>query len=388
MSEMPKPALSLAEQVQASKKITGSKHTKWVPLIWLPYYLFFLLQPVFEHAPFARWIETGVATVFFLICYFGMFWSKRPRSWYYMAGLVVLGLVFAPINTGASCFFIYSAAFAPFVAQTELSALGAMLTVVGLSALETWISTFSWWPFPRMAWWPFIYSGGFATVIGIGNIFFAQRNRTNYKLRMAQEEIEHLAKVAERERIARDMHDVLGHTLSVIILKSELAGKLIDKDPERAKNEIRDVEQTSRQALSDVRHTIRGYRVQSLTEEIKQAKSTLETAGLTVTAEAGEVNLTPAQESVCALIVREAVTNVVRHAEAHNCSLRLAPLNNKCLIEIQDDGRGSNGAEGNGLRGMRERIEALGGTLERISNKGTKLTIQFPLASAKTADIF
>jgi two-component system sensor histidine kinase DesK len=100
------------------------------------------------------------------------------------------------------------------------------------------------------------------------------------------------------------------------------------------------------------------------------------------------VNLTPAQESVCALIVREAVTNVVRHAEAHNCSLRLAPLNNKCLIEIQDDGRGSDGAEGNGLRGMRERIEALGGTLERISNKGTKLTIQFPLASSKTADIF
>src|ERR1043166_8672320 len=110
MSEMPKPVLSLAEQVQASKKITGGKHTKWVPLIWLPYYLFFLLQPVFEHAPVARWIETGVATVFFLICYFGMFWSRSPRSWYYMAGLVILGLVFAPSNTGASCFLTYYAA--------------------------------------------------------------------------------------------------------------------------------------------------------------------------------------------------------------------------------------------------------------------------------------
>ena len=127
----------------------------------------------------------------------------------------------------------------------------------------------AWWPFPRMSWWAFIYSGGFALVIGIGNIFFAQRNRSNYKLRMAQEEIEHLAKVAERERIARDLHDVLGHTLSVIILKSELAGKLMDKDPERAKSEIRDVEQTSRQALAEVRQTIRGYRVQSLCEEIE-----------------------------------------------------------------------------------------------------------------------
>src|SRR5947207_5088044 len=295
MSEMPKPVISLSEQVVASKKISGGgKNSKWIPLIWLPYYLFFLLQPVFEHAPIARWVETGIATVFFLIFYFGMFWAKKPTPWFHLAGLVLLGLIFSPINSGASCFFIYSTAFAPFIAQTEILALEVMFTIVGLSALETWVSSMPWWPFPRMAWWPFIYSGGFAMVIGIGNIFFAQRNRTNYKLRMAHEEIEHLAKVAERERIARDMHDVLGHTLSVIILKSELAGKLIDKDPERAKNEIRDVEQTSRQALSDVRNTIRGYRVQSLSEEIKQAKSTLETAGLTVTAEAGEVNLTPA----------------------------------------------------------------------------------------------
>jgi two-component system sensor histidine kinase DesK len=390
MSEGLDNTASLSEKVVASKKIVGGgKHSKWIPLIWLPYYLFFLLGPVFDHAPFARLIETGVATVFFLIFYFGMFWAKKPTPWFHMAGLVLLGLIFAPINPGASCFFIYSTAFAPFLAQTEVSALRVMLSIVGLSALETWISTLSWWPFPRMAWWPFIYSGGFALVIGIGNIFFAQRNRTNYKLRMAQEEIEHLAKVAERERIARDMHDVLGHTLSIIILKSELAGKLIDKDPERAKNEIRDVEQTSRQALADVRHTIRGYRVQSLTEELKQAKATLETAGVNVKSETEQVGLTPAQESVAALIVREAVTNVVRHAAAQSCVLKLTSLKGRCLIEIHDDGRGCNGAEGNGLRGMRERIEALGGTLERTSDQGTRLKIQFPLGqpNATAADV-
>src|SRR5262249_30981410 len=147
----------------------------------------------------------------------------------------------------------------------------------------------------------------------------------------------------------------------------------------------RDVEQTSRQALADVRNTIRGYRVESLCEELKQAKATLETAGVSVKAETEKVNLTPAQESIAALIVREAVTNVVRHSAAQTCVLRLAAFKNQCLIEIQDDGRGSDGAEGNGMRGMRERIMALGGTLERVSDKGTRLKIQFPIVPTPTA---
>jgi two-component system sensor histidine kinase DesK len=371
---------NLSDRLAISRHIAGpARAHKWVPLIWLPYFLFFLLQPVFEHAPVIRWVETGVGTVFFLVLYFGMFWSGRPWQWPCLAGLVLLGLVFAPINGGASSFFIYATAFAPFLANTEAKALKIIALIVGLVCLETWLL--------HLPWWFFVYSGGFAAVIGVGNIFFAQRNRANEKLRMAHEEIEHLAKVAERERIARDMHDVLGHTLSVIILKSELVGKLIDLDPERAKNEIRDVEQTSRQALTDVRNTIRGYRAQSLGAEFKQAKATLETAGVSVKAETGEVNLTPAQESVCALIVREAVTNVVRHAEAHTCSLRLLPMNGNCMIEIQDDGCGGNTIEGNGLRGMRERIEALGGTLQRETKNGTTLTIQFPLSPAKAATI-
>jgi two-component system sensor histidine kinase DesK len=215
-------------------------------------------------------------------------------------------------------------------------------------------------------------------VVGCSNIYFAQRERINNRLQKAQEEIEHLAKVAERERIARDLHDVLGHTLSVIILKSELARKLVDHDPARAKAEIADVEQTSREALAEVRSTIRGYRDHSLEAELKKAKATLETAGVTVKSESQEVRLSPAQESVVALVVREAVTNVVRHAQARNCHLQVMPVNGNCRLEIQDDGRGG-GGEGNGLRGMRERIEALGGTFERDNTVGTKLSIQFPL---------
>ncbi len=158
---------------------------------------------------------------------------------------------------------------------------------------------------------------------------------------------------------------------------------MIDRDPARAKAEIADVEQTYRAALAEVRSTIRGYRGTSLSEELKKAQSTLETAGVSVQSEASAIGLTPAQESVVALIVREAVTNVVRHAQARNCHLRLAPVNGSCLLEVVADGRGGPELEGNGLRGMRERIEALGGTFSRETNVGTRLTIQFPLTPAK-----
>jgi two-component system sensor histidine kinase DesK len=217
-------------------------------------------------------------------------------------------------------------------------------------------------------------------IIGAGNTFFAERNRMNRRLRKANEEIENLAKVAERERIARDLHDVLGHTLSVITLKSELAGKLIDRDPVRARKEIGEVEEISRKALSDVRDAIRGYRSQGLVAELANAKTTLETAGLAVQCDAATTMKLPAvQESVLSLAVREAVTNVVRHAQARTCRMRLEQQNGSCRLEIQDDGRGSSNGEGNGLRGMRERVEMLGGTLRRNTESGTTLTITLPL---------
>ncbi len=188
---------------------------------------------------------------------------------------------------------------------------------------------------------------------------------------MAHEEIEHLAKVAERERIARDLHDVLGHTLSLIIVKSTLAGKLLEKYPQKARSEIADIEKVSREAMAEIRNTLRGYSTYKLSDEIERAKSALHSAGVTMESDAAEISMTPAQESVVALIMREAVTNVVRHAEAHTCRLRIAPNDGSCVLEIADDGRGGFQSEGNGLRGMRERIEALGGTVVRDTSAGT-----------------
>jgi two-component system sensor histidine kinase DesK len=297
---------------------------------------------------------------------------ERPRALVHFGGILLLGVLFLPYNGGACTFFIFAAALVPFLVDTQRRALLALGVVAGIGAVEGFAL--------HVSGWELFYASIFPLLIGGGNIFFAERNRMNCKLRKANEEIENLAKVAERERIARDLHDVLGHTLSVITLKSELASKLMDRDPQRAGKEIREVEQISRQALSDVRDAIRGYRSQGLAAELAQAKTTLETAGLSVQCDAATtVKLPAVQESVLSLAVREAVTNVVRHAQARTCRMRLEQQNGSCRLEIQDDGCGTSNGEGNGLRGMRERIEMLGGTLKRSTDAGTTLTITLPL---------
>ena len=347
----------------------------WAFYMPLAYFAFFWTQPILEHTSRKQWLLTVLGTLIFLALYLGILWTDRkPWQLAGLGALVAVGAVYAPFNQGGCCFFIFAAALLPYVVETELGVLGLIGVIVAIVGLETWLL--------HLSGWFALYAAGLSVIVGGTNIYFAQRTRMYYRLKKANEEIEHLAKVAERERIARDLHDVLGHTLSVIILKSELAGKLIDRDPQQAKAEIADVEKTSRAALAEVRTTIRGYRGYSLEAELKQARATLETAGVKVKSESTEVVLTPVQESVVALVVREAVTNVVRHAGARNCLLRLTPVNGSCRVEIEDDGRGGGAVEGNGLRGMRERIEALGGTLQRESNSGTRLTIEFPITSA------
>jgi len=352
----------------------------WSFYLILAYFGFFFLQPFADHAGLREWLWTLLGTAIFLALYFGVCLLEDVRWQLVLIGLMlVVGTMYVRSNGGACTFFVFAAALLPYVLENDVAILSLLGAIVAVAVVDWWLL--------HLDGWFLLYGGGLSLVVGGSNIYFAQRQRMFRKLASANEEIEHLAKVAERERIARDLHDVLGHTLSVIILKSELAGKLIDRDPERAKTEMADVERTSRAALAEVRSTIRGYRSHSLESELQQAKAALETAGVVVKQESTEVRLSPVQESVVALVVREAVTNIVRHAGARNCMLRMTPVNGSCRLEIQDDGRGGDHTEGNGLRGMRERIEALGGTLLHESSSGTKLTIQFPLTHSSGKEI-
>ena len=352
--------------------VPNNRDHGWVPYVWLVFLAFFWLNPIFDPHTTARgWLIAIAATVGFLILYFKLFWTGPPWNYVLILGIAALGLGLGHTNQGAAVFIIYASSFIPWAIQKPrwaFLAVGGLVAALGIDAV--------FFHAPAGFW---ITSMIVSLGVGLSNTYFAEKNRANAKLRMAQEEVEHLAKVAERERIARDLHDVLGHTLSVIIVKSTLAGKLLEKYPDKARSEIADIERVSRDAMAEIRNTLRGYSNYKLTEEIQRAASALSSAGVTLQSETADINMTPAQESVVALILREAVTNVVRHAQARKCRLRLAANNGDCVLEIQDDGRGGSLLEGNGMRGMRERVEALGGTITRDMSVGTKLTFEFPL---------
>lgn len=344
----------------------------WVPYVWLVFLAFFFFQPMLgPHATNHDWLITIGATAIFLVLYFRIFWTGPPWNYALIVAMIGMGIGLGHINQGASVFVILGSSFIAWTIHNSRWAYVAVATLILVLAADAVLlhAPAGFWATSMVV----------SLGVGLSNIHFAEKNRADHKLRMANDEIEHLAKVAERERIARDLHDVLGHTMSLIIVKSTLAGKLIEKYPEKAKVEISDIEKVSREAMAEIRNTLRGYSSYKLCEELGRARSVLESAGVALHEETAEVAMSPAQESVAALIMREAVINVVRHAQARTCILKIAANNGDCVMQIEDDGRGGTQVEGNGLRGMRERIEALGGRLMRETHAGTKLTFEFPL---------
>ncbi len=342
----------------------------WTPFAWLIYLTMFFVRPVLDEVSPVEWAATLAATLVFLVLYFRAFWLQGRRLLPLIGGMVVLGLMLAPTNPGATVFFIYAASFASHAGPPGYAfrVLGA---IVAVQALHVWLFSI-----PAQGWVPGVV---FTILIGSINIHFATVERSNARLRLAQEEVERLAKVAERERIARDLHDLLGHTLSLITLKAELAARLAERDPERARREMEEVERVSRQALGEVREAVQGYRGSGLAAELTSARVALETAGIELELATSPYSVGPRVEAVAALALREAVTNVVRHSRAHACRIRLSQGDGRLRLEVADDGTGARAPEGAGLAGMRERVEALGGTLERDVAAGTRLTVLLPV---------
>lgn len=354
-------------------------------LFWLAYLVFYFLDPLFRRS-LVYWLECLGFAAIFVALYVTLFRSRRVELRVgCIVGMYLLGALTYPINSGAITFFIYCAALLPFVVQSTKTVLTGFGVLALLVVAEGWLLHQS---SQHLSLWSVASALFFITVVGGSNIFFAQKQRADCKLRMAQEEIEALAAVAERERIARDLHDVLGHTLSVIVLKAELAGRLLQRgeDNARAAQEIADVERTARSALAEVRETIGGYRARGLAAETDAARKALTAAGVRFEIEGMPASgtLRPAEETVLALALREAVTNVVRHAQAQTCRLRFTVENGRHSLAIEDDGRHTSLHEGNGLRGMRERVESIGGTFQLQREHGTRLLIELP-AVARSA---
>lgn len=346
------------------------KEQDWTPYAYLIYLLFFAATPLLYPMPAWQSGATVAATLVFLPLYFWSYWLRGYKTLWVIGAFVLLGSLFAPINPSSSVFFVYAASLLGKVFDTA-TAYKMLAALMALLAIESWAFQFS----------PYFWIPGMVFSALIGSVIIQQirGKRLDQALLMAQDEVAHMAQVAERERIARDLHDILGHTLSVIVLKAELASRLSATEPARAADEIRDVERIARDALAQVRAAVRGYRSAGIASEVKSARETLETAGIQVETQVDAPQLTPAQEGVIALALREAVTNVVRHAQATFCRLTLRRDGAYCELEIHDNGRGGAAEEGSGLIGMRQRVETLGGKLERDGTHGTLLRIRVPV---------
>jgi two-component system sensor histidine kinase DesK len=370
----------------ATEPISKNRGNKWA-WTWFAYTGFLFIPLIFDPS-----VYLCLATLAVFFVFVGIMWGYiravdqgHPARFWMIAATFALGLMTFPWNQGGSTFFVYAAAFLPFTFVPLRKVLSLFFVEVTFVLIEAAI--FHSAPnYLRIPWSQAFIAIFLMTIIGGGNVFFAQQRRAERQLRVVQDENFALAAVAERERIARDLHDVLGHTLSVVVLKAELAGRLIHRDDPsdlaRAATEIADVERITRTALAEVREAIGGYRTRGLRAEMEAARLTLDAAGVTLILDAAATstaNLTAPEEIALSLALREAITNIVRHSRATTCSLRFVTEANQRRFVIEDNGEHAITREGNGLRGMRERIESLGGHLFLECGNGTRLLIELPL---------
>lgn len=285
------------------------------------------------------------------------------------AGTVLTVLACVIIGQSGTAFTVYLAVVVVLVLPQREIVPGVALIMVVLAIVTRTVP--GWSPDNQI-----VFSVFLATLALWGITQMIARNR---QLALANEEITGLAVEQERGRFSRDLHDLLGHSLTVLAVKAELAGRLLETDPARAAREIADVQQLARSALADVRAAVRGVREANLAIELASARSALEAAEIEATLPGAIDDVPPARHELFGWVIREGVTNVIRHSGARRCTVRLS----REAVEIVDDGHGPGGAGasgdsgGQGLAGLRERAEAVGATMTvgRASGGGYRLRV-------------
>ncbi|MFJ1899178.1 MULTISPECIES: sensor histidine kinase [unclassified Streptomyces] len=372
----------------------GNRKQAAIKSLWIGVWLAFMSAPIKDladgaHTPWATTLGT-LGLVVFVGCYLVLVFRPSPKLLTPVQVRIALAFLSAlavalSLTLGSPwlVLFVYvsvsaGAALPLRTARWLIPASAAVLVAIGLTGDHP-REIITALVFPALL-------GGFA-MTGIRQMIL-----TTIQLREARATVAQLAANEERLRLARDLHDLLGHSLSLITLKSELAGRMLPDHPEQAAAQVADIEQVSRQALVDVRSAVTGYRRPTLSGELAGARTALAAAGITaaVPAEPPE-GLPEKPEEVLAWALREAVTNVVRHSGARSCEVTLAPrqtLDGRVLeLTVSDDGRGASGtAPGNGLTGVAERLATVDGTLAtRVTNsrsgKGFTLTLSVPVES-------
>jgi two-component system, NarL family, sensor histidine kinase DesK len=359
--------------------LRGRWIVRWVGLL---YSVYFLVMPAYRHS-FAVWMEFAALYAAFLLLYFLVAeLTGRSQTVAFVFFFFIAFLYYSRSEQAYGVFVYPFAMLCLFVPRLRTLLLVLIAMMAGVVAETRYLGR----PFVTVDDVFFI-----CVIFGVSNFAFAQQAHANSLLERANSEIERLSKEAERERIARDLHDLLGHTLTVITMKLDLARRLLshnpDRDLARARNEIVEAEQTARNALAEVREAVSGYRAEGLAAEISRARQSLLSADVKLTTTLAPVNLSSKQVHVLCLALREAVTNIVRHAHATACQVTLLEKNTTIHFVIEDNGAGGEIREGNGLRGMRERVQSIAGTvrLTGAANGGTILVLTLPLETERGA---
>lgn len=333
------------------------------PYVWLIYLpLFFVPVMIFHQEPMDL-VWTFLALMAFLGLYFHAYWVTSQNVIYHIVGILLIGTLTALVTPTASTLFIYAGAFCSRLKPIKYA-------VAVLTALLVWVAAISW--FFSFEIYFYIPTLVFTLIVGFLNIYQYALHQNKQQLILSRKETQRLAQVAERERIARDLHDLIGHTFSVITLKADLAGRLLDKgqnkDLEKARIEIKQLEDISRDALSQVREVVSGYRTSDLLSELANAKNVFASVDIGFqyqfeNIDEQQIELDSTSNKELAIVLRELVTNIIKHAKATQVTVTIKHENGKIVLAMQDDGLGFENSQhqGFGIKGIEERIQKLKG---------------------------
>jgi two-component system sensor histidine kinase DesK len=361
---------------QMFRKNTGLSPYVWVVFYILPFYFIF-------HSSSTYQVTFGVTMIIvFFICYVLSFVSKGWLVYFWTSVQIAISTVMSLLFG-----YIYFSLFLAFFIGNLKNRI-AFFTLYSIHLVSTFATINYGFAtqnpvFIRQL--PFVLLSLIAVILlPVSTYNKNKEDKLQGQLVDANKRISELVKLEERQRIARDLHDTLGQKLSLIGLKSDLAGKLINKNPNQALVEIKDVQQTARIALKEVREMVTQMCGAKLEDEMFRVKQILNAAQIDFILEGDPklMNTSLIAENVVSMCLKEAVTNVVKHSGASSCTVVIEPSPTELAVRVQDNGVGMaepyGGFKGNGLRGMKERLDFVNGSLEIVSDHGTMLVMKVP----------
>lgn len=365
----------MIKQLEVLKKSTGISPYIWTLLTILPFYFIF-------HASSAVDVIAGIILTILFFLFYRIAYLSKGWTIYLWPSLLI----------GISTFAIYAYSYVyfAFFLSYFIGNIKKQIPFFILYFIHLAVTTFAIYfqiiigdslllkqlPFVLIIWF-----GVILLPLNIQNR--KEKGQLQEQLEDANKRISDLVKLEERQRIARDLHDTLGQKLSLVGLKSDLARKLVYKDPEQARLELKDIQHTSRTALNEVRKMVSEMRGIKLKDELLLVKKILGAAEISLTYDiASNLRVSAIAENIISMCLKEAVTNVVRHSHATACSISINQNKKETIMEIKDNGttpfKKEDAHKGSGLAGMRERLDFINGTLEITANEGTIVKIAVP----------